>query len=68
MNLKKHWSIDTSELAKYLEQFAIWKIEQKVNWGIGEERLKIAELKKYWDKIDIDPYKRRALELAVFPK
>lgn len=66
MNLKKHWSVDTTELAKDTEQFSIWKIEQKVNWGIGEEKLKAADLRKYWDKIDIDPFKRRALELAIF--
>lgn len=54
-------------MAKDPEAFAIWKIEQRVNWGIGEGRLQIVELKKYWDKIDIDPFKRRALELAVFP-
>lgn len=67
MKPSKHWSVDTDELAKNPEAFAIWKIEQRVNWGIGEERLKIADLKKYWDKIDIDPFKRRALELVVFP-
>lgn len=67
MNIKKHWSVNTNELAKNPEDFAIWNIEQRVNSGIGKERLKIADLKKYWDKIDIDPFKRRALELAIFP-
>lgn len=68
MNIKKHWSVDTSELSKKPGDFAVWKLEQRINWGIGEERLKIADLRKYWDKIDIDPFKRRALELAVFSK
>ena len=66
MDLKKHWSVDTDELAKNSEAFTIWKIEQRVNWGIGEGKMRITDLRKYWDKIDIDPFKRRALELAVF--
>lgn len=66
MNIKKHWSVDTNELAKNPEDFKIWIIEQRVNSGIGEGRLKIADLKKYWDKIDIDPFKRQALKLAIF--
>lgn len=66
MNIKKHWSVDTNELAKNPEAFAIWTIEQRINWGIGKERLKIAELQKYWNKIEIDFFKRRALELVIF--
>ncbi|KKT74148.1 MAG: hypothetical protein UW71_C0033G0001, partial [Parcubacteria group bacterium GW2011_GWB1_44_7] len=41
--------------------------EQRINWGIGKERMKETELRKYWDRIDIDPFKRRALGLALFP-
>jgi len=65
--MKKHWSVDTTELEKDPEAFAIWSLEQRINWGIGKERMKETELRKYWDRIDIDPFKRRALGLALFP-
>lgn len=62
---KQHWSVDETELKKDPERYAIWRLEQRINFGVGEEKLDRAELKKYWDKIDIDPAKRRALSLAL---
>ncbi|MBI2475765.1 MAG: hypothetical protein HYV67_00800 [Candidatus Taylorbacteria bacterium] len=62
---KKHWSVDETELKKDPDAHAIWRLEQRINFGIGEEKLDKAELKKYWDKIDIDPFKRKALSLAL---
>ena len=61
----KHWSVDETELKKDPEHYAIWRLEQRINFGLGEEKLNRAELKKYWDKIDIDPFKRKALALAL---
>ena len=53
--MKNHWSVNIKELKKDKESFAVWKIEQWVNWGIGNNRIKKADLIKYWDKLDIDP-------------
>lgn len=64
--MKKHWSVNTDELKKDPEQYAIWRLEQWVNWGIGEEKVEKKELLKYWDRLDIDPWKRKALSLALF--
>jgi len=63
--MKNHWSVNIKELKKDKESFAVWKIEQWVNWGIGNNRIKKADLIKYWDKLDIDPWKRKALSLAL---
>ena len=60
-----HWSVDETELKKDPERYAIWRLEQRINFGLGEEKLNREELKKYWDKIDIDPFKRKALSLAL---
>ncbi len=60
-----HWSVDTKELEKDGEAYSIWKLEQRINFGIGEGKIKKAELLQYWDKIIIDPYKRRALALTL---
>ena len=61
----KHWSVDETELKKDPEAYAIWRLEQRINLGLGAEKLNGTELKKYWDKIDIDPFKRKALSLAL---
>lgn len=63
--MKKHWSVDESELSKDPEAYAIWKLEQRINWGVGDPRMSKAELKRYWNKLDLDPWKRKALSLAL---
>jgi len=60
-----HWSIDTRELEKDPKAFSVWKLEQRINFGIGEEKISKQELLKYWNEINIDPYKRKALALVL---
>lgn len=64
--MKQHWSVDESVLVTDPSQFAIWCLEQRINWGIGERKINKNELKHYWDQLDLDPWKRRALALALF--
>ncbi len=64
--MNNHWSIDTTELKKDANSFVIWDLEQRINWGIGEGKINKKDLLKYWDKIDIDPFKRKALSLVLF--
>jgi len=66
MGMNKHWSVDTKELEKDPESFAIWKLEQWINWGIGTNKVKKTDLIKYWDRLDIDEWKRKAVSLALF--
>jgi hypothetical protein len=61
----KNWSTDTKELEKDKTTFTIWKLEQLINFGLGEEKLDLIELKKYWNVLDIDPFKKRFLALFV---
>lgn len=61
----KHWSVDTKELKKDKEAFAIWQLEQRINFGIGKAKIKKVELLKYWDKITLDPLKRHYLALVL---
>lgn len=63
--MEKHWSVDEKELQKDPEKYAVWKLEQKINFGIGEEKIDKNKLLKYWGTIDIDPYKRKALSLVI---
>ena len=61
----KNWSTNTRKLRKDKEKFAIWKLEQIVNFGLGKKKIKKSELKKYWKVINIDPAKRKFLSLFV---
>ncbi len=62
----KHWSVNTKELEKDPESLAIWKLEQWVNWGMGVSKVKKTDLITYWNRLDIDEWKRKALSLALF--
>lgn len=57
-----NWSTDTKKLSKYPEKYAIWKLEQLINFGLNGQRLNFVELKKYFSKLNIDPQKRRYLD------
>mgnify|MGYP001570124266 FL=1 len=61
----KHWSVDTVALEKDPDAYAIWQLEQAVNFGLRAGKIKAAELLKYWDKIDIDPFKKKFLALIL---
>jgi len=60
----KHWSVDMKKLAEYPEQYARWKIEQAVNAGLRDGKVKRQDLQKYWDTLELDPHKRKFLSLA----
>ena len=60
-----NWSTELTGLEKDKEKYAIWKLEQLVNFGLGGEKLSKTELKKYWSKIQIDPGRRKFLELIL---
>lgn len=65
-DMLNHWSVNTKELEKDPDAFAIWRLEQWANWGIGTMKVKKADLIKYWDRLDIDQWKKKALALALF--
>jgi len=64
--MTKHWSVNTKDLEKDPDTYAIWMLEQWVNWGIGDDLAKKADLIKYWDKLDLDEWKRKALQTVLF--
>ena len=61
----KNWSTDIKKIKQHKDKFAIWRLEQLVNFGLGKNKIKKSELKKYWNAIDIDPYKRKFLSLFI---
>jgi len=57
-----NWSTDTKNLKKHKDEYAIWQLEQKINYGLGASKLKKKELKKYWHRLHIDPHRRAFLD------
>ena len=56
-----NWGVDTKKLQKNREDFIIWKLEQQINFGLKGERLDLKLLKKYWNKLKLDPKRKRVL-------
>lgn len=63
-----NWNINTGRLKKNPEKHAIWKLEQSINFGLNGHKLKTDELKKYWTKLNLDPQRKRLLEMWLWPK
>ena len=65
-----NWSTDTTALKKNPEKYAIWKLEQLINYGLDGEKLDRKEVKRVWPKIKekLDPYKKRAMEYLLWGK
>lgn len=61
----KNWSVDVEQLKKDPERYAIWRLEQMVNFGLDGEMLNREELSRYWSRITIDPARRKFLELLL---
>jgi hypothetical protein len=60
-----NWSTDLSKLKKDPQKYSIWKLEQLINYGLNGEKLKLEELKKYFNKLTIDPQKRNYLKFLL---
>ncbi len=61
----RNWSVDIKKIRKNKEKYAIWKLEQMVNFGLEGKKIKRSELKKYWKILNIDPAKRKFLSLFI---
>lgn len=56
-----NWSTDTKELKKNPIKFRIWQLEQLINFGLGNKKLSELEIKKYWNKLNLDPKRKNVL-------
>lgn len=61
-----NWSTNEEILKCNPTKYAIWKIEQMVNFGLNGERIKVTDLKKYWPRLALDPARRKFLELLLY--
>lgn len=62
-----NWSIDTTCLKKNKADYTIWKLEQLINFGLNNERIKKKEIVEHWDHLEIDPARKKFLRLLLWP-
>ncbi|MEA3355024.1 MAG: hypothetical protein U9Q63_00885 [Patescibacteria group bacterium] len=62
-----NWSVNTKRLRQNPEAWDIFQLEQMINFGLNEKRLSEKKLRKYWDKLKIDDFKRKYLERLLWP-
>ncbi len=60
-----NWSTDISKI-NTKEKRAIWKLEQMVNFGLGKSKISKKLLGKYWNKLNIEPARKRFLEFILW--
>jgi len=64
----KNWSTDITRLQKKNPaRYEAWVLEQKINFGLDGERIDEHSLRVHWDKLTIDPKKRRTLSRMLWP-
>lgn len=64
------WDYDKKELEKS-EQGRILLLERQINYGIylsDKEKIKLSEVKKYWNKLNLEPRRRKLFELFLWGK
>lgn len=64
-----NWSVDEKKFKKDdLEGYEIWRLEQMINWGLGNEKISENLLRKYWDTLFMDAITRKYLQFLLWPK
>ena len=61
----KHWSVRPASFGANGSARAKWELEERINFGVGTMHIDRETLKRHWDTLDIDPWKRKALSLAL---
>lgn len=63
-----NWSVDIKQLKKHKKQYAIWRLEQLVNFGLGKEKISAKALRANWAKLSLDTHKKKFLSFLLWPK
>lgn len=63
----KNWSTDTKRLEKNENIFTKWKLEQMINFGLDDEKLPEKQVRKHFNKLNIDPLKKIFLKHLLWP-
>ncbi|MFN4212389.1 MAG: hypothetical protein ACK4FL_00250 [Microgenomates group bacterium] len=64
------WDYDVSELKKTKEG-RIKILERMINYGVylkDKEKIPLSQVKKYWERLKIDPGRRNFLKFVIWGK
>ena len=64
------WDYDVKKLKKS-KWGRLLILERQINYGVDwkhGEKIKLSEVKKNWDKLNIDPLKKRLFEFLIWGK
>ena len=61
------WDYDKKTLQK-TEKGRLLILERMINYGPGKEKIKLADVKKYWDQLHLFKLQKRLLELLIWGK
>lgn len=62
------WDYDEKELQK-TESGRIKILERMINYGTGgRKKIKLSDVKKYWDKLELFELRRKLFELLIWGK
>ncbi|MBT9164736.1 MAG: hypothetical protein DDT23_00741 [candidate division WS2 bacterium] len=61
----KHWSVNARRLENDPDALMVWELENAVNFGLRNGKINKQDLLAYWDKLDIDPHKKKFLSLIL---
>lgn len=50
------------------KQSTIWKLNQLINFGLNGEKLDFQKVKKYWNKLTLDPKRKMFLRYLIWEK
>lgn len=64
------WDYDLEEIKKAKSERAkIFLLERQINYGaFGSEKVKLSQVKKYWEKLNLEPKRRRLFEFLLWGK
>lgn len=62
------WDYNKKDLEKS-KNGRILLLERMINYGPGKgKKIKLSEVKRYWDKLHLAPLRKRFLELLIWEK
>lgn len=63
-----NWSSDLTKWDKKSDEYQIWRLEQLINFGLGEEKISMETYQKYKKSIKIDSEKQHFLSFLIKSK
>ena len=63
-----NWTVDVKKMKRNKREYVVWRTEQMVNFGLNGKKISGKDLKKFWDKLQLDPARKRFLQLLLHEK